>query len=101
MMDKIQTMDDLLTLLRLALSDRNERKAKIRAFQDYVWARASPITGATEEQWDILNNLALDLDYYEPDPVARVEDGAYYDDSRLESEITETLRILTEDEGNT
>jgi hypothetical protein len=60
----------------------------IEVFQDTVWN--DWVSGATEEQSDVLNDLALDLDYYEPDP--RLREGIYYDDSRLEAEITEALQ---------
>ena len=49
---------------------------------------------ATDEQWETLSDLAVDLDYYEPDPIDRREDASYYGDQRVEVEITEALEKL-------
>ena len=91
MKPEIETMADLVALLRVALVDTAERMSAIQAFQNYVWHRGSPIPGATEEQWDTLNDLADLLDYYEPDPLHR--DGDYYGDPRLESETRRRCTI--------
>jgi hypothetical protein len=96
MTPKIKSMTDLVALLRLALSNRAERVSAIRLFQNYVFDTSVPIPGATDEQWEALNDLAVDLDYYEPDPVNRREDPSYYGDQRVEVEITEALQKLGE-----
>ena len=93
---KIESMTDLVALLRLALSNRAERVSTIKAFQKYVFDTGAPVPGATAEQWETLNDLAVDLDYYEPDPVDRREDTSYYGDQRVEVEITEALQKLGE-----
>jgi hypothetical protein len=94
MLRKIESMTDLVALLRLALSNRAERVPAIRAFQNYIFNTSAPIPGATAEQWETLSDLAVDLDYYEPDPVDRREDPSYYGDQRAEVEITEALEKL-------
>ena len=97
MAPKIESITDLVALLELALSSRKERVSAIKAFQDYVWDKSTLIPGATDAQWDILDELAYDLDFYEPNPDYRIEDPSFYDDQRLEIEIGEALRKLRED----
>src|SRR5260370_42022196 len=87
MTPKIESMTDLVALLKLALSNRAERVSAIKAFQNYVFDTSTPVLGAAAEQWETLNDLAVDLDYYEPDPVDRREDPSYYGDQRVEVEI--------------
>src|SRR5260370_36405753 len=96
MTPKIESMTDLVALLKLALSNRAERVSAIKAFQNYVFDTSTPVPGAAAEQWETLNDLAVDLDYYEPDPVDRREDPSYYGDQRVEVEITEALQKLGE-----
>ena len=43
---------------------------------------------------DILRELALDLDFYEPNPEWRLEDSSYYGQGRLEEEIRSGLARL-------
>ena len=97
MTPKIESITDLVGLLELALSSRKERVSAIKAFQNYVWDNDMPVPGATAEQWDSLHELAYDLDFYEPNPVYRIEDASFYDDQRLEIKIVEALRKLRED----
>lgn len=94
MLPKIESMTDLVALLRLALSNRAKRVPAIKAFQNYIFNSSLPIPGATAEQWEALSDLAVDLDYYEPDPIARREDPSYYGDQRVEVEIAEALEKI-------
>ena len=96
MTPKVESIADLISLLELALSSRKERVSAIKAFQDYVWNRDMPVLGATGEQDETLNELAHDLDFYEPNPDWRIEDYSFYGDQRLEIEIVEALRKLRE-----
>ncbi len=93
---KIESLVDIIALLELALSNQKERVSAIKAVQNCIWDTETPISGATTEQWENLNDLALDLDYYEPNPVYRLGDPSFYGDQRLEVEIVETLRKLRE-----
>jgi hypothetical protein len=86
----IETLSDLLAILNLALSHAQERTQAIKAFQRHVFDNHG-VPGATVEQWDVLNEVALDLDYYEADPSKRQEDPSFYGDERLQKEIRETL----------
>ena len=94
MTPKIESIADLL--LELALSSRKERVSAIKAFQDYIWGQKKLIPGANAAQWDTLDELAYDLDFYEPNPDWRIEDYSFYGDQRLEIEIVEALRKLRE-----
>ena len=51
----------------------------------------------TDEEWEILSNLALDLDYYVADPLRRRLDPTFYGDERLEEEIRSALARFSED----
>jgi hypothetical protein len=62
----IESLTDLMNLLKQALSNPAERVVAIKTFQSYVFERTIPISGANAEQWQILNDLAFDLNYYEP-----------------------------------
>lgn len=91
MNEKIRTLSDLQLLLEEALSSPAARLECIKRFQNYVFHHAEPIEGANPQQWDILNDLALDLDYYEPDLEKRREDFVFYGDERVTEEIREAL----------
>ena len=69
----------------------------IRAFQIFVWNQSSPACDMTDEEWEILSNLALDLDYYVADPLRRRLDPTFYGDERLEEEIRSALARFSED----
>ncbi|MBK9168353.1 MAG: hypothetical protein IPM24_12910 [Bryobacterales bacterium] len=88
------SFSDLIGLLQQALSDRTERAAAIKALQNYIFESPTPVPGANAEQWRILNDLAYDLDYYEPDPQDRQEDPTFYGEERVEAEIREALEKL-------
>jgi hypothetical protein len=92
----IKSLSDLVGLLQHALLSPAERIAAIKAFQNYVFESATPVPGASTEQWRILNDLAFDLDYYEPDPQDRQEDLTFYGEQRVEVEIKEALEKLTQ-----
>ncbi len=59
-----------------------------------VWDPSGEETLADAGVWTILEELAIDLDYYERDPILRLDDPSYYGDARLEDEITMALRKL-------
>ena len=91
---RIEAFSDLLALLEEILSSPVTRQECIKKFQDYVFHHGEPIQGANSSQWDVLNELAMDLDYYEPDTAMRREDPTFYGDERLEREIQEALNKL-------
>lgn len=77
-----------MKILELILSDKKNRKELIKTFQNQIWK--------DDDANDLLRDLALDLDYYEPDENLRNEDPSYYGDEKLESEILEVLSKLKE-----
>ena len=91
MQQKIESITDPVSLLKLALASRNDRARAVKAFQNYMFDASARPSGANAEHWDTLSDLAFDLDYYESDPIVRREDPSHYGDQRLEAEITEVL----------
>jgi hypothetical protein len=76
----------MIEILNKILSDIPNRKKNINEFQHIVW---------DDENCDELYaDLALDLDFYEPDEKLRKEDPSYYGDERLEKEIRSVLEKL-------
>jgi hypothetical protein len=64
----------------------------IEKFQNYIWK--DEIIGIYEEEMNIYNTLAYDLDFYEPNVAWRKEDESYYYENRLIIEISEALEKL-------
>lgn len=82
----------LKQLLLEVLKDTPNRAGLIKEFQLSIWNLQNAEPDAPE--FVILSELALDLDYYEPDPVIRRETSEYYDEERLKREITNSLEKL-------
>jgi len=87
-------VEKLVTLLLAALSHPETRASKVSEFQEAVWN--SDEEAGNDAVCEVLSDLAYDLDYYEPDPVIRSEDPAYYGDDRLVKEIVRALHRLKE-----
>ena len=87
----MELLDLLIALLVESLKNPSDRRKLINEFQTIVWDRQGDEEPEYKEEWTILRDLANDLDYYEPDPVLRSADPAYYGDARLEDEIKSTL----------
>jgi hypothetical protein len=87
----------LTTILMEVLRNVEGRRQSVVNFQKEVWNLHEPSENFPELR--ILRDLALSLDYYEPDPVIRQEDSSYYGDERLEIEIGAAVRKLTEGGG--
>ncbi len=79
------------------LNDKNNRESLIKRFQEYIW-NENPIFNSEEEE-NVLSDLAYDLDFYQPDIKIRDEDPSYYGDDRLETEIKTALEKLGIDYG--
>jgi hypothetical protein len=88
------SLDAMLALLVRALREPSTRRATVRQFQSLVWE--CPRHSIARETYDVLADLAYDLDYFEPDPVSRAQNMSYYGDERLEQEIQIALRRLEE-----
>ena len=79
-------------LLQIINDVEPKRKMKIEKFQNYI--RNEEIVGITEEEMNMYNTLAYDLDFYEPNEEWRKEDPVYYDEKKLIIEISEVLKKL-------
>lgn len=78
-------------LEQIIKSEGPERERLIKEFQQQVWDREEGSSIPTSE---ILEQLAHDLDFYEPDENVRREDSSFYGDERLETEILDALERL-------
>jgi hypothetical protein len=85
-------LDKLVRLLAEALVDTENCKDRIAEFQRLVWDCEGPIGSPTIDA--VLSDLAMDLDYYEPNPTWRSEDPSYYGEKRLKLEIEQALDKL-------
>ena len=85
---------ELHNLLRAALNEPGRRLDKIKQFQKAVFDGSQAALSLTETEWDVLTQLAQDLDYYEPDPEMRREDATFFGDERVTDEIREALGKL-------
>ena len=85
-------VENMVALLRRALDQPLIRGQVVAEFQALVWSGLDPTI--PENIRDVLGDLALDLDYFEVDPVVRKEDPTYFGHERLEAEIRGALRRL-------
>ncbi len=90
----IKTLADLIAILNVVLTNESERASALKDFQMFVFDASAPISGSSEAQWEIINNLAFDLDYYEPKVLLRNEDPSFYDDRRLANEVKIALQKI-------
>ncbi len=81
----------LIKILENIISNDRNRLEKISEFQRIIW---NSDFKCSELQEEILGDLALDLDYYEPNPIWRAEDPSYYGEKRLFEEINSALEGL-------
>ena len=84
----------LTTMLMEILRDAGKRAERVTGFQKEVWNLDAP--SEDFPQLRILRDLALDLDFYQPDPAKRREEGSAYGDEQLETKIRTAIRELTE-----
>jgi hypothetical protein len=89
-MKEIKILQDILS------SESSERAALVSKFQYLVWRGRDEREGANVEIDEILSDLAYDLDFYEPNATLRKESLSYYNDERLEREISSALQRLKE-----
>ncbi len=84
--------DHLIELLIQALLFPTQRKDLIRDFQRLISEDQEEEKEGTASE--VFGDLAIDLDFYEPDPTKRSEDPSYYGDERLEEEIRAAFNKL-------
>ena len=88
----MKTIDELVGLLQEALQQPDGLAQNIRQFQDDVWHRSAAEDNA---MWDVLADLAYDLEYFVPDETMRQEDPSYYGPDRAVREIRDALEKLS------
>ena len=69
-----------------------ERTAMVKAFQKTVWNNEEG--DPDKRQRRILDQLAYDLDFYEPDIDRRREDPSFFGAEKLEAIVREALESL-------
>jgi hypothetical protein len=89
MQENVETIADHLR----ALLDRPyELDVGIPMVQREIWDSAAIV--GSDPRWEILYDLAYDLDYYEPDEKARDQNNSFFGAERALSEIREALLKL-------
>jgi hypothetical protein len=88
------SLEIMLALLARILREPLTRKATVKQFQSLVWQGQE--RSIDKDTYNVLADLAYDLDFYEPDPVLRKEDATYYGQERLEREVKAALRRLAD-----
>lgn len=84
------SVENLVNILIQASQSREQRPKLISEFQSAVWN--TPEDNSWE--WEILTDLAYDLDFYEPNADLRAEDESYKDDEQAVQEIESALEKL-------
>ena len=90
-------MDDefkkCVELIDAMLRSPAELDTLIGQFQQTVWNAPH---GKEDKAWEVLGDLAYDLDFYEPDPVKKAEDYSFYGKERAVEEIQRARDKLIE-----
>lgn len=68
-----------------ALTEKHQREQHIREFQSIIWK--SPEKNEENPVSSMLDDLAYDLDYYEPSPKRRRQSHVFFGDDDLEKMI--------------
>lgn len=84
------SLKKIIELLNKALCEPSNLGARIKDIQDSIWECGS----MNERIFEILNDLAHDLEYYEADPAVRAEDDSFFDETRAQSEIRGALQKI-------
>lgn len=82
-------VEQLIDLLR----DPFDREYLVRQFQDAVLVGESD-SNEDGPGWDALTDLATHFEFYQPDPVKRLQDPGLYGDDRLKEHIVSALKEL-------
>lgn len=79
--------------LRDALTQPETLPAAVEQFLRVYWPAECP-PDVDERAWDILGDLATDLEYYEPNPEWRKESTSFYGEERALAKIRLALQRL-------
>lgn len=85
-------LQELINLLQAAARQPGQRQHFIAKFQQAVWD--APEDSSAGREWEILRDLAYDLDFYEPNETSRAESSSYFGDEQAEKEIEAALAKL-------
>lgn len=67
-----------------------QRSLLIKDFQKEIW----DLTEASDAGYEVLSELAYDLDFYEPDENIRKESASLFGEARLKTEILSAIQKL-------
>jgi len=81
-------VETLIKILSEAAADRARLVPTIAEFQRVMWGDEAE---GPENILEVLRDLAIDLDYYEPNPAWRAEDPSFVDDDEAVKRIREAL----------
>ncbi|MEI8366367.1 MAG: hypothetical protein WCF65_08100 [Parachlamydiaceae bacterium] len=81
--------DQLIKILYSIIKENYNKSELIEDFQQSVW---NSDTETVEHE--IFNELAYDLDYYEPNEQLRKENSSYYGEERLIKEIESAINKI-------
>ena len=90
------SLQRLIKILSATYQYPEQRQQLIAEFQKTVWD--APEDHSESWEWEILRDLAHDLDYYEPDANKRAEDLSYINDEQVLVEIKSALEKLQKTE---
>jgi hypothetical protein len=85
-------MEKLILMLSEALEKPLDRVELVKEFQKKVLE--IDMEDEPDSLLEVLRDLALDLEYYEPNPEYRKEDSSFYGNERLEQEIKKALQKI-------
>ena len=88
------SLSEVLGFLRAATLEPTKLPEAIRALQAMVWKSEGWDSGLPEEIVEVLADLAYDLDFYQPDPAVRAQDGSLFAADRALQEIADALRRI-------
>jgi hypothetical protein len=96
--------DDLKTIVEYLKQLANRRvdlPSGVVRVQKLIWnaddkREEGPQSSPEDPRWELLRDLAYDLNYYEPDPALRIEDASYFGNERAINEINEVLSKFDE-----
>ena len=92
------TIDTYIDPLRDAISQPELLARAVTGFLDSYWPAERPAE-IEERAWDILGDLALDLEYLVPNPEWRKEDKSFFGEERAVVEIRAALERLLDECG--
>jgi hypothetical protein len=92
----MDALEKILGLLAEASKDPSSRQEAVDEFLRCYSENESAIKRSVgQEAFDVLGDLAWDLNFFVADPGKRAQDSSYYGDERLEQEIGTALQRLS------